>query len=934
MPYPKLLDGLLPKNRRMSLPQVTIAWMSLLVSLLAFQLGSRCWGEECSDAPFEFDFGATEQIGGIRIGLVRLFSSPIIIGPQLVLMDESRREIVRRTFESPTGEYWEEHFARGFDIRPAQAVRFVRVEMPPCPAAWSVEKIELFSPESTVSLSVVQALEDIQVDEGTILELGPVRAEYFPDPLARIPVRWQKNGIDIPGATNATVRTPILRAGMNGDTYTAIFNYQGFETNTAAKITVNHETVPPNLLDSALIFDVITLRFSERMDPESILETSHYELSDGTQVIGVSLSEDGISATLDLSSPPPKPISITLRDLRDFALNLIAPNPTLATPTRRSLQLADIGMGETTSRIVSDAANSYQITSGPGEGDQASFLYEEVTGDFDKKVQLSHIETEEPTAEKSEGGFMVRASLDLLSPGAKIAVLPPSGDNNLKFETRIDFSETPDDSSWYDAGRSYPGVQDALPNLWLRLQRIGNSLFAYVGQTGDSWSLIGEKYIPDLPKSLFLGIYATAQSATSRCTYGFENYSSFNSEPLTPLTLLSTGTLDQKTVGVKFSNPVRSDSALDIRRYHVSQGSIRSVEMGVRGDAVYLNVSGLSNTSYSVTVNGVEDLSGNTIATNSLVKGSYSPWQIVDVGQFVSPSNRPSPGDNPFIRSRAVAVASEPNLEIEIVGGGSGFSEEGDFYHFLYRELTGDFDWIVEVTQQTKANGAMDRAEAGLMARENLYRTGIPLSAESTKSRFIWNVTSAEGSSDFTAELWWRGEEGGERVEDARVYSSAMQESVVGRYGRLTTENAKGELDPLTFPWANRWLRLKREGDEFVCFWSYFGREWEEFSRRTLKFSDSLLVGFAAKNGTASGISEGPSQFAVSSIRNFGPLVPPGLTLSSTFRDGVLRLEWSDASAILQSAPDWDGPWTVHPPAQSPYYPKISGVTFFRLLKK
>lgn len=69
------------------------------------------------------------------------------------------------------------------------------------------------------------------------------------------------------------------------------------------------------------------------------------------------------------------------------------------------------------------------------------------------------------------------------------------------------------------------------------------------------------------------------------------------------------------------------------------------------------------------------------------------------MGSIQNPNSRPTVGDDPYRVGQAVALSSDENTEVEIIGGGSNAWNSGDFLHYLYKSgpLTGDFDVAVAV---------------------------------------------------------------------------------------------------------------------------------------------------------------------------------------------------------------------------------------------
>jgi hypothetical protein len=154
-----------------------------------------------------------------------------------------------------------------------------------------------------------------------------------------------------------------------------------------------------------------------------------------------------------------------------------------------------------------------------------------------------------------------------------------------------------------------------------------------------------------MPAKLLVGTYAAAalnpNDATAnpsgllaRTAVKFADYKTVDLGDLVPPALVSVGSLDKKTVGVKFSEPVSSATATNKANYTLSQGTVASVRQGIGGDAVYLTVTGLTADTFSVTVNGVKDPAGNALAA-STAQGKVVSWVSQDVGSIQNPNQRP-----------------------------------------------------------------------------------------------------------------------------------------------------------------------------------------------------------------------------------------------------------------------------------------------------
>ncbi|MCD8535545.1 MAG: hypothetical protein LR011_12490 [Verrucomicrobia bacterium] len=453
-------------------------------------------------------------------------------------------------------------------------------------------------------------------------------------------------------------------------------------------------------------------------------------------------------------------------------------------------------------------------------GDHATFLYEEITGDFDRAVQIVSFDTLDPDG---RGGIMVRESLDSISRVAKIAVSGltgaedesgvPIGRDRIEVMVRRDprnLDEVDAPLGYSRLGRAYPGVGEAIPNLWIRVARHGNHFNYYLSENGSSWKLIGEDYFIGLPAKLFVGTYATTTTLESNvATVEFAGYrNSAVSDGVGPVAV-SAGTLDKKVIGILFNEALASASVVP-GNFAVTGATVAGARLGLGGESVYLDVTGLTADAFTVTINGVTDAGGNAISSNFNVSGTATAgWSAVDIGVFNEPENRPQDGDDPAIIGQTVAVSSGDHLTLEIVGGGSNIWNPGDFGHFVHKEQTGDFDIQVKVERFSNSYKTSTFGHSGLWIRNSLYNEDQENTPEGTAVVNYGNLTYGEGNVERTALAIWRDEAGGGYGNgDVIGTSTADDNGVTGRWGHLRVANAKGDFVEGSSSSASRWLRL------------------------------------------------------------------------------------------------------------------------------
>jgi hypothetical protein len=628
--------------------------------------------------------------------------------------------------------------------------------------------------------------------------------------------------------------------------------------------------------------------------------------------------------------------------------------------------------------VTSTGPNSYDVVGGgtgaqrnlttpfdgASGGDEITFGYEEITGDFDKRVRITEFVTElfnadgtprevvegDPLDTNARGGIMVRSSTLPYSACFKIVASNPTGDNRVNAWGRAI------DAQRYSlfSRNGYAGVADALPNQWLRLQRVGNSFSFYVSADGANWVLIGHRF-QEMPATTLVGLYAGSSinpAATTnpegllgKATVKFADYGDVSLGDTTAPQVVSAGTFDKKIIGVKFSEKVSSSTATATANYSLSQGTVTAARVGIYGDAVYLTVDGLTTDSFTVTVNNVKDTSGNTVAAASSVTGKALPWESTDIGYIQNPGSRPTPGDDPYRVGETVPISSGADPEMDVVGGGSNGWNPGDFVHFphLKEPVAGDFDVTIKVSSYDSTANAGCCSHGGIMARAAIYLEGLENTAEGTRVPFISNETYHQNSGN-AAILLDRKSNGGNYDAPAAAPWATPINGIKGYFTGMNGINSVGTPDPDSSATSARYLRLRREGNSFFLAVSFDGTQWNEFATQdtdgwpTGPLPAAVYLGFSVMTDSGAGTppnsaydhnghtidpadplnpANTPSNALVMNESNYVAQriqfirndVVVETRLSIAQAGGNTVLSWT-GSGVLQSAPSVLGPWT------------------------
>ena len=177
---------------------------------------------------------------------------------------------------------------------------------------------------------------------------------------------------------------------------------------------------------------------------------------------------------------------------------------------------------------VITGTNNFDLVSGGAEMrdeyDESTFAYEQVTGDFDKKVRIL---SQEPSSVEARAGLMVREELD---EGADRPLIPDDPEFGA-FSRFIQVHANPAQTAYEEGGETVPanntfqvlvrpmyGMTEYLEitnnvaptgsNTWVRLRRVGEVFEAFRGNDGTNWTLLARYTFPtndlnDLPLEKF-----------------------------------------------------------------------------------------------------------------------------------------------------------------------------------------------------------------------------------------------------------------------------------------------------------------------------------------------------------------------------------------------------------------------------------------------
>ncbi|MBN2506720.1 MAG: immunoglobulin domain-containing protein [Verrucomicrobia bacterium] len=272
---------------------------------------------------------------------------------------------------------------------------------------------------------------------------------------------------------------------------------------------------------------------------------------------------------------------------------------------------------------------------------------------------------------------------------------------------------------------------------------------------------------------------------------------SVTSEPATltvqplELAVVSAGSADGLTVGVRFNQPVDKTSAENPAHYTINGAPVLRALLRPDERAVSLTPSAILTGVFTVEVQNVVDLSGGALGAQNSASGTVAGLTSVDVNAPLTPGETFSDADGAF----------------ELIGGGADIWGTADQFHYVYGQHTGDFDVRMQVPRMDIVRTP---SKAAFVMRESL----------DPPSRMLFVEVNP---------MW-----------PARQYYSAGKRDAYG-----ASANGWQSSRP-TASYPNAWMRFRRVGDTFTVFAGTDGLNWAQFGQTTAVYPETVYLGIGA----------------------------------------------------------------------------------------
>jgi hypothetical protein len=341
--------------------------------------------------------------------------------------------------------------------------------------------------------------------------------------------QWQKNGQDIPGAIKSSYTTPVLSVADTGTKFKVNVTVPGKTVaSTEVTLTVVPDTFPPVIVGVGAIknsnnnFDV-GVEFDEALDKTSASLQSNYTLSGGT-ISGLTFYPKSPGVTLAVSGlTAGNTYTLTVQNVADVKGNKITSISKTFTVGKMawgvvgadSLKLGNgvVAVGDTGFDIYSDGSGEWN------NYDESTFVYEQITGNFDKVLRVQFQDTSSEWARagliaRDVTNFGVDAAAQTGDPSGTLSnsgTAPFTGNAGRYQKIHVNPTyclppssggTTNGNNSWEGNRRLVTGgpsstaltgvnSQPQYPNAWVRLTRDGQTFTIWRSDDGNAWTWLG-----------------------------------------------------------------------------------------------------------------------------------------------------------------------------------------------------------------------------------------------------------------------------------------------------------------------------------------------------------------------------------------------------------------------------------------------------------
>jgi regulation of enolase protein 1 (concanavalin A-like superfamily) len=414
-----------------------------------------------------------------------------------------------------------------------------------------------------------------------------------------------------------------------------------------------------------------------------------------------------------------------------------------------------------------------------GTADQFHFVHQLLTGDGSVVARVSAVQHVDAW---TKAGVMIRTSLDAAAAHGFMIVTPNGSTKGLAFQRRT----ATGGASTHTAGG------DGGPPTWVKLTRVGDTLFAYRSPDGSNWALVGSDTIA-MGATVYAGLAVTSHNNGALATATFDNVSVTPVVVDPPANVTPSVTVTSPASGATFGAPASvtiTASASD------SDGTVGRVDFYSGATLLGTDTSSPFSVTWSNVPAGTYALTARV--TDNLGAEGTSASVTIHVSSPEPPAGLPTGWASQDIGAVGAAGSTTfANGAFTVRGSGADIWGAADAFHFAYRTMTGDGTIVARV----QSLEYVDRwTKAGVMIRASL----------AAGSRHAMMVASPGKGFAFQRRV-------GDNTESVHT------------------------AGPLAA--APGWVKLQRTGNIIEASVSFDGATWESVGFETIALPQTVYVG-------------------------------------------------------------------------------------------
>lgn len=371
-----------------------------------------------------------------------------------------------------------------------------------------------------VTFGITQPPANTEVGEGQPATFTVV-ASVTNAPAGVLEYQWMRGGADIPGATTTSYTLEAARYASDHNaqfrvrvTAAGIFMNNVATSDIATLAVIPDTNAPVALATYAPAANFVTVAFDSPLDPATGGDATRYTLNGGATVNGAQLVSGNQIVVLNVTGLTSPTFTVSFAGIGDAYGNLATGS--LSGTNNTGLILTDVGSVTLPGYVQATNAGRGVIgATGSdlwGGADGCTFLYTNITGDFDLRLRLEDIGGD--VNANTRGGLMVRE--DTAAGSRNVAALTYANAANWVVTARLT-TDGPTTIPGYPGAGLIPR-NSPWPNAWLRITRLGQTFNTYYSTNNLDWaSLDGGGITPAQPfaDELLVGVAASQISVSS-----------------------------------------------------------------------------------------------------------------------------------------------------------------------------------------------------------------------------------------------------------------------------------------------------------------------------------------------------------------------------------------------------------------------------------